>query len=244
MPTLLFVDDDLNFLLSLGEGLRAIHGEYQIHTAKNGKLAVKILKTKPVDLVVTDLRMPIMDGFELIAYMSRHNSQIPIIVITAHGTPEIESNIRASAAFQYLEKPLDFDILVERVNIGLLARSSGQSKGISLHSFLQLVELEKKNFTLSIRSERMLGFLRIKNGKLIDAETAHNAGENAALEIMGWDVAEIEIDQKDASREPKIFASLNSLIQQSIRGEAVLAQESAADPDKEIDHTSCIVKKQ
>jgi DNA-binding response OmpR family regulator len=244
MPTVMLVDDDQNFLLSFVEGLRSINKEFKIYTAKNGKLAVKILKTNPVDLIVTDLRMPIMDGFELISYLSRNHSQIPIIVITAFGMPEIENNIYTSAAFQYLEKPLDFNILVERINVGLQAKESGQLRGISILSFLQLVELEKKNFTLAIRSEKLLGFLYFKNGKLINAETAHFIGEEAALEIVGWDPAEIEIDQKNINREHKISVNLNSLIAESLRNKKeknnktafLLEKKGGYDPDLEISY--------
>jgi CheY-like chemotaxis protein len=52
-----------------------------------GKEAVQILDATGVDLVVTDLRMPKMDGFELLAHMSGNYPDIPVIVMTAYGTP-------------------------------------------------------------------------------------------------------------------------------------------------------------
>jgi len=87
--TVLIVDDETPFILSLTTGLKRYSSEYNILTAENGKIAVEILESTPLDLVVTDLRMPEMDGFELLAYMSTNFPSIPVIVMSAFGTQEI-----------------------------------------------------------------------------------------------------------------------------------------------------------
>lgn len=89
--TVLLVDDETPFILSLTTGLDNYRSKYNILTAKNGKHAVRILESSSVDLVVTDLRMPEMDGFELLAHMSAHFPSIPAIVMSAFGTQEIKN---------------------------------------------------------------------------------------------------------------------------------------------------------
>ena len=78
--------------------------------------AVKLLKSSPViDLVITDLSMPKMDGFELVAYMNRNYPKIPVIMMTAFGTPKIEEIIQEMGIYRYLEKPLDINMIANTI---------------------------------------------------------------------------------------------------------------------------------
>ncbi len=217
MANVLIVDDDKNFLLSFVDGLMAQDDQFKVLTAENGKQALRVLKSNPIDLVITDLKMPVMDGFELLADMSRNHSRVPVIVITAFGTPEIEERIRALGGLQYLEKPLDFGLTLERIYEELEAKSGGFIRGVSLPSFLQLMEIEKKSCVLSIRSTGRNGMLFFSHGELIDAETESLQGEAAALDIVSWDEAEIEIVAKVKKREKKIDSNLNFIVMEAYR---------------------------
>ncbi len=129
MKTVLIVDDERSFLRLLEEGFRAHRQEFVVITAENGRQAVEHLRTRPVDLVVTDIKMPQMDGFELLSYLKEFHPGIPVILTTAFGTHDIEERLRAMGASQYLEKPLDFEVLVEKIVEELaetMARPGGQ----------------------------------------------------------------------------------------------------------------------
>jgi CheY-like chemotaxis protein/predicted regulator of Ras-like GTPase activity (Roadblock/LC7/MglB family) len=195
MKSVLLVDDEKNFLLSLADMLKDNEDEFSIKTAVNGKLAAAIIDSGNIDLVVTDLNMPEMDGFELMAHISQFNSELPVIAMTAYGTPEMESRLRNMGAFQYIEKPIDFDSLLRKIKDGLKAGSTkGHVAGISLPSFMQLLELDKKTCTLHIKSGKRRGDMYFKQGELISARTGKLTGQDAAFEIINWDNAEIEIE--------------------------------------------------
>lgn len=195
MKSVLLVDDEKNFLLSLADMLKDNEDEFSIKTAVNGKLAAEIIDNGNVDLVVTDLNMPEMDGFELMAHISQVNSELPVIAMTAYGTPEMESRLRNMGAFQYIEKPIDFDSLLRKIKDGLKAGSTkGHVAGISLPSFMQLLELDKKTCTLHIKAGKHRGDMYFKQGELISARTGKITGQDAAFEIINWDNAEIEIE--------------------------------------------------
>ncbi len=120
----LVVDDEEPLLLTISEGLSIYRKYFNLHTATNGAEAVKVLKSVPViDLVVTDLSMPKMDGFELLAYMNRNYPQIPVILMTAYGTPKIEEIVSSMGLYRYLEKPLDINIVAENVFAALSIKS-------------------------------------------------------------------------------------------------------------------------
>ena len=109
MKNVLLVDDEEPFLDSLSDGLSVYRRYFQILTAVNGKEAVKVLKLHPIDLVITGLSMPVMDGFELLAYMNRNYPKIPVVLMTAYGTPKIREIVMNMGVFRYMEKPLDIN---------------------------------------------------------------------------------------------------------------------------------------
>jgi DNA-binding response OmpR family regulator len=114
--TVLIVDDEPLFLSSVAEGLRSLDADYDVLTAADGREAVAIAESRPLDLVVTDLKMPELDGFELIRYLLENHPGTPVIVMTAFGTPAIEESVRDAGALSYLEKPIDFQTLTERIS--------------------------------------------------------------------------------------------------------------------------------
>ncbi|MGQ9778086.1 MAG: response regulator [Thermodesulfobacteriota bacterium] len=217
MKNVLIVDDEKSFLLSLADGLSAYAADFNVLTAENSKEAVDILKSAKVDLVITDLKMPEMDGFELLAYMSRNHPSIPVIVMTAFGSPEIEERLQAQGISLYLEKPVDFDILVSKIFEALTASASGYLTGISLATFLQLVEMEKKTYTLNIKSKGKVGHLYFQKGRLIDAETGGLQGKEAAYEIIGWDPVEIEIEGTCKKKKINIDSNLTHILMEGLR---------------------------
>jgi CheY-like chemotaxis protein len=103
VKTVLVVDDEKLFLASLTEGMKDFASDFAIVTASNGRKALDELRQREIHLVVTDLKMPVMDGFQLLAHMMNEFPDIPIIVMTAFLTPDIERKVRELDAFELLE---------------------------------------------------------------------------------------------------------------------------------------------
>jgi two-component system cell cycle response regulator len=102
--TLLLVDDNKEILDFLGDDLAA---DYSVFTACNGIEALEILSTKPVHLVISDIIMPAMDGFELCRQIKSdiHFSHIPVIILTAKHTLQSKIEGLEIGADAYIEKP-------------------------------------------------------------------------------------------------------------------------------------------
>lgn len=194
MKKILIVDDETSFLLSLRDGLSKHRDKFQILTAENGREAVDVLRSMAIDLLVTDLKLPEMNGFELLAWTSRHQPQLPVIVMSAFGTPEIEQRLAKMDTLQFLDKPLDIQMLEEGIFNGLNAGGKSFIRGITLATFLQLMKVEKKNCTLKITATAGTAYLYVYGGELVDAEFGSLSGLDAALEIVSWTDAEIEMD--------------------------------------------------
>ena len=153
MKDILLVDDEHPFLLSLKDGLSAYNPELNVILATTVREALNILKIMNVDLLVTDLKLPEADGFQLMAAVSRTHPHLPVIVMTAFGTPEIEARLSQMSAMHYLEKPLDFDELTQTIESALSSESHSFIRGITLATFLQLVHMERKTCTLKNSSK-------------------------------------------------------------------------------------------
>jgi len=229
IKTVLIVDDEKLFLSSLKEGLLAFADEFSVITANNGRKALEKLNQQDVDLVVTDLKMPEMDGFQLLTQMIKDFPHIPFIVMTAFGTPDIEKNIADLEAFDYLEKPIDFQLLADKIRNGISKHSDGHLKGIMLFSFLQLLQIEKKTCVLKITSHDEKGILYFLKGELVDASYNKIVGEAAAFEIVCWDEAEIEMVKVSKSLKRRIEIPLQNILMEAARlkDEGMLIGEAA-----------------
>lgn len=110
MSTILIADDEKNILSGLQ---MAFEDEgYAVLTAENGKIAWDLITKNSVDLVITDLRMPEMDGYELIKRISSSYPTLPVIVLTGHGTIETAVETMRDGAIDFFTKPVDLEKLL------------------------------------------------------------------------------------------------------------------------------------
>lgn len=110
MSTILVVDDEKNIV----SGLKATFEleNYKVITAENGLEAWNAVNTSDVDLVITDLRMPVMTGDELVRKISAAYPRLPVIVLTGHGTIENAVDSMRDGAVDFYTKPVDIDKLL------------------------------------------------------------------------------------------------------------------------------------
>src|SRR5512133_3437921 len=129
--TILLVDDDEFFLLSLKNQLLRLG--HQVVSANNGHEALAVLKSQPVDLVITDLVMPEMDGLQLMQSAKATFPALPFIVVTARGSVESAVEATRQGVFDYLEKPIhpkSLDVVLKRaLDYGRLAEENEQLRG-------------------------------------------------------------------------------------------------------------------
>ncbi len=214
MKQVLIVDDEKPFLLSVEQGLKSRLKKTKILTAQNGVEALAMLQLTPVDLLVTDLKMPVMDGFELLSNVSRDHTGMPVIVMTALGAPEVQEKL---GAIRCIEKPMDLATLSDTIQQALDSRASGFVQGITLPTFAQLMEMEKKSCTLEVRAEKQVGRLVFDGGRLVDVTCGDLDGEEAAYEVLAWGEVSIEMEALEAPPRQTIHAPLNHLLLEALR---------------------------
>jgi CheY-like chemotaxis protein len=115
MKNVLVIDDYKPVLESLSAYLGLFLGDCTIRVAENGKAAMDIIKTVPIDVILTDLEMPGMDGYELMEYTKANYPAIPVLVMTGSHSPEAEKRARSIGAAHYVVKPFDVDIMTNLI---------------------------------------------------------------------------------------------------------------------------------
>jgi signal transduction histidine kinase/ligand-binding sensor domain-containing protein/CheY-like chemotaxis protein len=119
--TILVVEDNADFRYYIKDSL---HEKFNILESENGKLALELLESKQPDLIVSDVMMPEMDGFELCAEIKTNPSfsHIPIILLTAKSTQQDKIEGFNQGADEYITKPFSFEILESRIDYLLAQR--------------------------------------------------------------------------------------------------------------------------
>ena len=114
MEAVLIVDDEKNYPLILSAVIE--EEGFETVTANSGHEALEILGTTEIDLVLTDMKMPLMDGLELLKNIKAKNPDLPVIMMTAHGTVDKAVEAMQKGAHSYILKPFDNERLIIYVN--------------------------------------------------------------------------------------------------------------------------------
>ncbi|MBI4617907.1 MAG: response regulator [Planctomycetes bacterium] len=118
MARILVVDDDPAVRELVAEYIAA--RGHQVLRAANGAEACEVLEREPVELVVTDLQMPVLDGLALLAHVRSSRNPIPVIVVSGSWTPDQRGRARELGAVRVYSKPVDLAQLAR--DVGELAR--------------------------------------------------------------------------------------------------------------------------
>jgi CheY-like chemotaxis protein len=116
MKNILIIDDDPGFLKTLEEELSSCNEDWNILTAENGKQGVALIDSHSIDLVVTDLRMPVMDGYELLASLRKKRPAVPVIVMTADDTREVGKRLHSLGVERCIAKPFQLSEIVGAIS--------------------------------------------------------------------------------------------------------------------------------
>ena len=129
MKNLLIVDDDYSLRTVLQEALS--NSGFNTLGAKDGKVALKVMETENVDMVISDLMMPNMNGLELLGVIREKYPEVGFLIITAYGTIEKAVEAMKNGAFDFITKPFSVSQIESRAN-----------------RFFEFISLKKENIFL------------------------------------------------------------------------------------------------
>ena len=110
---ILLVDDDRILQTSIGDFLK--HRGYRVRQALDGREALRQIDAHPPKLLISDIQMPGMDGIELLRRVRARLPDLPVILITGHGTLETAVEALRNRAYDYLKKPVQLEELLTSI---------------------------------------------------------------------------------------------------------------------------------
>ncbi|MEJ2428344.1 MAG: response regulator [Deltaproteobacteria bacterium] len=193
---ILIVDDDSTILDFIRDGLIGYRDRFNVHTAKSGSEALQIMDEHQIVLLTTDIRMPGMDGFELIREVRKKNYDTRVIVMTAYGSDEVFEESMEYGVIDYIKKPFTIDRFAEKMFRALEPAKgfkANRMRGFHLTDALQLVHMVSESQTICVRTE--FGDecrIYLKDGEVVHAEVEDLRGEEAFYKTITLEGGEIE----------------------------------------------------
>jgi CheY-like chemotaxis protein len=187
----LFVDDSMAFLESFS-GLCAelAKGSWQVHTAASADLALALLQEKPMDLVVLDIGMPMLDGLQLLGIINRRYPGLKLAVLTGGPTESKRADALSKGAELFLEKPVTADGMKTAFNVlnDLVSWSregfTGALRQVSLQEVIQMECNRRHSTILEIHNPELSGQVYIEAGIITHAAVGTLTGETAFRRLL------------------------------------------------------------
>lgn len=215
---ILILDDDPAFLDLYKEWLSALPSKPQINTATNGARAIALLEAEPYRVLICDLKMPKMDGLQVLSIVRRRFPELRTVVMTSVEDEEFRTRAYALGVDLFWLKPdtqQNMQMLLECLESLIGRDAEGGFRGIQSKSLMDILQMEclsQSSTVFRITRGSQIGKIWILNGDLIDAETDGVRGEGAFRKILEWKSGSFETLPAEPERERTITKSVNALL--------------------------------
>jgi DNA-binding response OmpR family regulator len=229
------VDADPRSLRVLEVSLRK--AGYNLATANDGTTALSMIASSTPDLILTDTRLPGLDGFALVESVRRNPDWGSIPIMFLSSDPAVESKVRGLTlgVEDYLTKPIYIKEIVARINISLsrferenFARGGGRQSlsktrftgslgDMGLVDLLQTIEISRKSGVLEVHAGQRTGMMTFREGQILDAELGSLHGERALYRILLFSEGDFEIDFRPVKTEQFIRVATQGLLMEGMR---------------------------
>jgi CheY-like chemotaxis protein len=215
---ILLVDDDPDLLEVYRETFAMLPSHPEVQIAPSGARAIAMLEAEPYRLLVTDLKMPKMDGLQLLSIVRRKFPELRTVVLTSMVDEQFRSRVYALGVDLYWHKPGSEPEMKQFMECleSLLGRESELGfRGMQSKSLMDLVQLEcisQSSSVLRVTNGPFVGNIWVTDGELIDAETEAARGEEAFQKILSWRTGNFEFLPAEPGRPRTIFKSYNALL--------------------------------
>ena len=239
MKNVVVVDNDPIMLHTFVGLLKSQGGFLKILPAASTKTALEILAREIVHILIAGLHMSEMDTFELLSQVAQGYPQLRVIVMTNNASSMFRTKIKQMASVVHFDHALDIGLLTKRIFTELQIDYGGQIRGISLASFLQMIELEGRSCALQISAKGKVGTIYLAGGKPVAAKMGLLRGKPAALHILTWQNVLIDIDYAPMEIATEMNTPLMNLLLESGR---MLDEKQSQHPNlRKHDRYDCLV---
>jgi len=245
---ILILDDDTDWLLLASEMLAALPSRPEILTASTGKRALALLESEPVRLLICDLKMPRIDGLQILAIVRRRYPELRTVVLSGLEDEEFRSRAYALGVDMFwikIEMQRNSKMFIECLE-SLLGRDDEPGfRGIQSKSLMDIIQMEcltRSSTVLRITRGPLVAKLWIQDGELIDAEAEGGRGEAAFRRILAWKSGTFENLPAEPNRERTITKPVNALLLETAQDMDENAGPATPAATEESDHRKTVWK--
>jgi CheY-like chemotaxis protein len=192
--SVLVVEDEVALAANIATYLESFGGEFETVTATSGEAALSVMGERKLDVVLTDLRLPGIDGIEVVRRALAAQPHTRILVMTAYGSEEARRQALREGAVRFVEKPVDLGHLrrlLMEIGTGTTGWS-GSFRGLDIFDFTQLFTLSRKSRAVWVRLGSRSGQLVFRGGEVVHASTDTLSGAEAFYDMVEWEGGELE----------------------------------------------------
>jgi CheY-like chemotaxis protein len=215
---ILLLDDDQEFLELYEDLLGTLPSKPDVRTTTTGSRALAILDSEPVRLFLCDLKMPKMDGLQVLSIVRRKFPKLRTVVLTSLHDEQFRSRAYALGVDMYWQKPAtqqETRMFLECMESLLGREEQSGFRGVQSKSLVDIIQLEclsQSSSLLKITHSSTVGKIWIEHGELIDAEVEDLRGEAAFHRILAWRTGGFESLPPEPHRERTIEKACNALL--------------------------------
>ena len=214
----LIVDDDPAVLELYRELLSQLPSRPEIFTTTSGSRALAMLKSEGFRLLLCDLKMPKMDGLQVLSIVRRSFPELRTVVMTAVHNEEFRSRAYSLGVDLFWLKPdtqQNMEMFLQCIESLLGRDEEGGFRGVQSKSLMDLIQMEclsQSSTVLRITRGSLTGRIWISSGELVDAEIEGARGESAFRRILEWKSGTFENLPAEPNRERTITKPANALL--------------------------------
>jgi CheY-like chemotaxis protein len=221
----LFVDDSMAFLEMFGELCSALSNKtWEIHSATSADRALAILQETRIDLVVLDIRMPTLDGIQLLGIINRRHPDVKVAVITGIANEANRAAALANGAELFIEKPVSpdsikivFNMLNDLISWERRTGFSGALRQVGLQEVIQMECIGRHSSILEIRNQQVRGQIYIETGAIIHAAVETLVGHEAFNRLLSLKGGEFQLKPFKAPPQRTVSEQWESLLMEAAR---------------------------
>ena len=195
MTRVFYVDDEEDLVQSTARALKHRRSDLDVEPFADPLVALAELKEQFPEVLVTDLRMEGLTGLDLLLAAREMKPDLPAVLVTAYGSPEVKEEVDRRGSIVYLEKPFSIAALGDAIDRARQA-VSGFSGAVSLLAITDLVQmhaLARFTGTLKIKSRsQQTATLWFEAGAVVHAACGDLEGEEAAYAVLAWEAGMFE----------------------------------------------------
>jgi YesN/AraC family two-component response regulator len=219
LKKVLIVDDEETLTWSMAKSLSKDKDKYEVIIANNGKEALTLLRNNKIDLVISDIRMPDINGLDLLVKIKKDYPDTKVIIMTAYGSSDVQKEANRRGSLYYVEKPFEISD-IRKIIIDLIGKKKGfQGKvfGLQLTDIIQMNCLSRVTTALTFTKDSEKGVIYLNEGEIVHAECGEEQGTDAFYKIMSWQEGEFVSNIGIVSPLQTIHQSWEHLLVEAMR---------------------------